>query len=86
MSLKVGTTMKHAIYIHEGYTIKKDHWVPGIVDGNGRFRYMKGADTGIMARAREFDGIPFYEIALDELKAISPRIIQKEFEKLFKGM
>lgn len=84
--LKVGSSLKYAKWVHDGYTVKKDHWVPGVVDSNGIFRYQKGAKSGIMAKARTFEGVPFLEVSLKDLEAIVPDLVKQELQALFGGM
>lgn len=84
--LKVGSRLPYARLVHEGYSIKRDHWVPGVIDSNGNFRYKKGEKTGIMARARTFKGVPFFEVALKDLEALAPFVVARELAALFGGL
>jgi hypothetical protein len=83
--LTVGSDVKYAKYIHDGYKIKRNHWVPGIVDSNGIFRYKRGVKTGIMARARTFAGVKFIEVALDDIKPLFPKKFEAMLDDFWKG-
>lgn len=80
--LTVGTKVNYASYINDGYKIKKPHWVPGYVDGNGIFRHDSGSPTGIMVQPREFEGVKFFDIAMQELEKIAPDIIKRELSRM----
>ena len=80
--LTVGSNVKHARYINDGFS-RKRRWVPGVVDGNGIFRYQPGAKTGVMISAGQFRGIRFFEIAFDEIKKIMPEVVEQELRRFF---
>lgn len=84
--LTVGSAVEYARYIHDGYEVKKGHWVPGYVDGSGIFRYAKGSDTGIYAKPRTYKGVKYFEIALEHLEGIAPDIIRYEIEHWVEGL
>lgn len=80
--LTVGSNVKHARYINDGFNRKK-RWVPGVVDGNGIFRYQPGAKTGIMVSSGRFMGVHFFEIAFSELEKIMPEVVEQELRRFF---
>lgn len=79
--LVVGSNLKYARYINDGFSRKK-HWVPGIADGNGIFRYQPGAKTGIMVQAGSFAGIKFFDVAFSEVERLMPGVIEYELRRL----
>ena len=80
--LVVGSNLKYARLINDGFN-RKRRWIPGIVDGNGIFRYQKGAKTGVMVSSGRFMGTHYFEIAFDEVKKIMPEIIESELRRFF---
>lgn len=80
--LRIGTNLDYAKWINDGYKVKKDHWVPGVVDGNGIFRYDPNAETGLMVKAREFEGVQYFDIAMNELEKVAPDIIRRELKRM----
>ena len=80
--LIVGSNVKHARFINDGFN-RKRRWVPGVVGGSGIFRYQPGAKTGVMVSAGRFMGLHYFEIAFDEVKKIMPEIIESELRRFF---
>lgn len=80
--LVVGSNVKHGKFINDGFN-RKRRWVPGVVDGNGIFRYQPGAKTGVMVSSGRFMGLHFFEIALDEVKKVMPEVIEFEMRRFF---
>lgn len=80
--LVVGSNVKHGKFINDGFG-RKRRWIPGVVDGNGIFRYQPGAKTGVMVSAGRFMGLHFFEIALDEVKKVMPEVIEYEMRRFF---
>lgn len=80
-SLCVGSAVKYAKFINDGYTMSKAHWVPGTVDGSGKFIYQQGAKTGIWVKPRVYKGIKFFDIGFEEMKKEAPAVVRYELEQ-----
>lgn len=81
ISLRVGSSVAYANMINDGYTVRTAHWVPGIIDGTGKFIYQSGAKTGIWVRPRVYKGIKFFDIGFEEMKKEAPEVVRAELEK-----
>lgn len=80
-SLCVGSSVAYARFINDGYTMRTPHWVPGTIDGNGKFIYQPGAKTGIWVRPRVHKGVRFFDIGFEEMKKEAPEIVKYELER-----
>lgn len=80
-SLCVGSSVDYAKLLNDGYKMFKSHWVPGVIDGSGKFIYQRGAKTGIYVKARVFNGLKYFDIGFEEMKKIAPDIIRRELER-----
>lgn len=80
-SLCVGSSVGYAQFINDGYTMRTPHWVPGTIDGRGKFIYQSGAKTGIWVRPRVHKGIRFFDIGFDEMKKEAPEVVRYELER-----
>lgn len=75
----VGSSVGYAKYINDGYTASQ-HWVPGTIDGSGKFIYRRGAKTGLMVRSRTYGGVKYFDIGFEEMKKEAPDVIRYELE------
>lgn len=80
-SLCVGSNVSYAKFINDGYTMRTAHWVPGIIDGTGKFIYHSGAKTGIWVKPRVYKGIKFFDVGFEEMKKEAPKIVRYELEQ-----
>lgn len=86
-TLCVGSSVKYAKYINDGYTSSR-HWVPGVIDGKGKFIYQKGAKTGIMVSSHTYKGVKYFDIGFEEMKKEAPEVVRYEldrFAEVFNG-
>lgn len=79
-TLCVGSAVKYAKYINDGYTATR-HWVPGVIDGKGKFIYQRGAKTGIMVHAHTYKGVKYFDIGFEEMKKEAPEVVRNELDK-----
>lgn len=79
-TLCVGSSVKYAKYINDGYTATR-HWVPGVIDGKGKFIYQKGAKTGIMVSSHTYKGVKYFDIGFDEMKKEAPEVVRYELDR-----
>lgn len=80
-SLCVGSNVSYARFINDGYTMRTPHWIPGIIDGNGKFIYKSGAKTGIWVKPRVYKGVKFFDIGFDEMKKGASDVVKFELER-----
>lgn len=80
-SLCVGSNVGYAKLINDGYTMRTPHWVPGTIDGTGKFIYQPGVKTGIWVRPRVYRGIKFFDIGFEEMKKEAPEVVRYELER-----
>ncbi len=80
-SLCVGSNVSYAKFVNDGYTIHTPHWVPGTIDGNGKFIYHSGAKTGIWVKPRVYKGIKFFDVGFEEMKKEAPEVVRYELER-----
>lgn len=85
LRLVVGSDVEYASDVHYDVTFTKRHWVPGVVDSNGIFRYQRGAKTGIMIHPHKRAGLFYFDIALEELKKVAPDKINETIERVFRN-
>ena len=79
-TLCVGSSVRYARYINDGYKAKK-HWVPGTIDGRGKFIYQKGAKTGIMIHSHTYKGVRYFDMGFEEMQKAAPEVIRYELDK-----
>ena len=48
--------------------MRTPHWIPGTIDGTGKFIYQPGAKTGIWVKSRVYKGVKFFDIGFEEMK------------------
>ena len=83
LTLDIGTNVNYASYANDGhFTIdpakgKDRRWVPGYWDGD-RFKYVPGADTGMLLKFTWVDGSGYWDSAL----ALFERMFEKGLDKL----
>lgn len=80
-SLCVGSSVGYAKFINDGYTMRTAHWVPGTIDGTGKFIYQPGAKTGVWVRPRVYKGVKFFDIGFEEMKKEAPEVVRYELER-----
>ncbi|XBX08362.1 HK97 gp10 family phage protein [Enterocloster clostridioformis] len=80
-SLCVGSSVSYARFINDGYTMRTPHWVPGTIDGTGKFIYQPGAKTGIWVKPRVYKGVKFFDIGFEEMKKEAPEVVRYELER-----
>lgn len=80
-TLCVGSNVKYAGYINDGYKVSKKHWVPGTIDGKGKFIYQKGSKTGIMVRAHTYKGVKYFDLGFEEMEKAAPEVVRYELNR-----
>lgn len=83
-TLCAGSSVEYSRYVNDGYNTSR-HWVPGTIDGQGKFIYQRGAKTGLMVRARTYKGVKYFDIGFDEMKKEAPEVVKYELERFAEG-
>lgn len=79
-TLTAGSSVNYAKYVNDGYVASR-HWVPGTIDGQGKFIYQSGAKTGLMVRTRTYKGVKYFDIGFEEMKKAAPEVVRYELER-----
>lgn len=79
-TLAAGSSVDYAKYVNDGY-VASGHWVPGTIDGQGKFIYQSGAKTGLMVRTRTYKGVKYFDIGFEEMKKAAPEVVRYELER-----
>ncbi|MEW4368626.1 HK97 gp10 family phage protein [Paenibacillus kandeliae] len=68
VTLEIGSNLPYAQLLNDGYTITKQHFVPGYWNSGGSFVYDPGSKTGFMAKPRTFIGRHYFDIAVNDFR------------------
>lgn len=82
LRLIVGTRVKYADYVNKGHSQQPGRFVPGVLEGD-RFRYVKGAKTGIVLKASFVKGSHYFDKSTEVLHRVFPKIANEKFEQFF---
>lgn len=80
--LFVGTAVKYARFVNDGFTQRAGQFVPGEWR-SGTFHYIPGYDEGMVLTGKIIPGVHFFEKAMDELEDDMPKLIDYEFRRLY---
>ena len=83
LTLTVGTRVKYADYVNKGHSQQPGRFVPGIFEGD-RFRYVKGAKTGIVLKSSFVKGSHYFDESVEALQKMFPQAMEKSFEQFFR--
>jgi Bacteriophage HK97-gp10, putative tail-component len=78
----LGTNIKYAQYVNDGFTQEKGRFVPGEWSGN-TFHYIPGHDEGMVLTGKTIPGAFMFEKMLDRLDTEIDRAVQFEFRRTF---
>jgi hypothetical protein len=79
----VGTTVKYARYVEEGFQQKAGRFVPGYWSDSGTFHYQPGYPSGMVLTGKFIEGAHMYRKALDYLQDDMDQIVEFEFRRLY---
>lgn len=82
LTLTVGTRVQYADYVNKGHRQQPGRFIPGIFDG-ARFRYVKGAKTGIVLKASYVEGSHYFDKSVKALERMIPDMQRSSFDQFF---
>ncbi|MGH0052965.1 MAG: HK97 gp10 family phage protein [Sphaerochaetaceae bacterium] len=93
LELEVGTNLEYASYVNDGYPLVTENsasftmkdgrlarWVPGIWEGD-RFRYIRGATSGMLLKERFIPGRPYFEDAERIFRVMFAASLEKKLQQ-----
>lgn len=75
---------KYALFVEEGH-MQHARWVPGKWEGN-KFRYMRGAKTGMMLTTRWVSGFHMARISVTKVEMEMPARYNRAFTQFVKSL
>lgn len=82
LTLTIGTNIYYAKWVNKGHRQQPGRFVPGVWEGK-HFRYIPGARTGMVLRARIVKGSFFFDDAVKVIQRSFPEMVAKSFEQFF---
>lgn len=83
LTLQIGTNVEYAQWVNDGHGQRPGRFIPGSFDGNGTFRYIPGARTGMVLKASHVAGSHFFEKAVSAFSGYWETTIRTAFEAWF---
>lgn len=83
LTLTAGSRIDYARYVNDGHRQQPGRFVPGIFEGN-KFRYVKGAKTGIILKASFVEGSHYFDKAVKALELAIPKMERSSFDQFFR--
>lgn len=83
LTLTVGTNVDYARYVNDGHRQQPGRFVPGVWDGS-HFRYVPGANTGMVLKASFVKGSHFFDKSVQVLERMFPEVANRAFEQFFR--
>lgn len=83
MKVTVGSAVDYAAYVNDGHAQQPGRFIPGVFDGNGTFRYEKGAKGGMVLKASYVYGSHYFDKAVFRMDGYTSKIAEEWFDALF---
>ena len=83
LTLQIGTNVEYAKWVNDGHRQKPGRFIPGVFNGNGVFRYVPGASTGMVLKASHVEGSHFFDKAVEAFTGYWGATIQSAFDAWF---
>lgn len=80
--LTIGTSVKYAKWVNYGHRQQPGRFVPGVWEGK-HFRYVPGANTGMVLKASFVPGSHFFDKSMGTLRRMLPTMTERAFEQFF---
>lgn len=65
LTLEIGTSVEYAKWVNDGHKQRPGRFIPGVFNGNGVFRYVPGAKSGMVLKASFVAGSHFFDKAVE---------------------
>lgn len=93
LTLEVGTNVEYAKWVNDGhwtidasntgsYFVTKNgelaRFVPGSFNGDGKFRYSKGAKTGMVIKQKFVEGKHYMEHSIRIMEKMFPKLVERK--------
>ncbi len=86
LTLKIGTNVEYAKFVNDGHRQTPGRFIPGTWDGNGKFRYQRGASTGIVLKADWVEGRHFLEHSVVIMEKMFPKLLERKMDQWLNGL
>lgn len=83
LTLEIGTNVQYAIWVNDGHSQRPGRFIPGTFDGNGTFRYVPGARTGMVLKKSHVEGSHFFDKAVEAFTGYWGETVKQAFEAWF---
>ena len=76
LSLEIGTNVQYAKWVNDGHKQKPGRFIPGEWNGDGKFRYIPGAKTGMVLKANYVEGKHYMENSVKIMQKMFPKLVE----------
>ena len=83
LTLEIGTNVEYAQWVNDGHKQTPGRFIPGEWNGDGKFRYIPGAKTGMVLKASWVDGRHYIEHSVVIMEKMSPKLIEAKLAQWF---
>ena len=83
LTLEIGTNVEYAQWVNDGHKQTPGRFIPGEWNGDGKFRYMPGAKTGMVLKASWVDGRHYMEHSVVIMEKMFPKLIEAKLAQWF---
>lgn len=87
LTLEIGTNVEYAQFVNDGHWANPQgiewRFVPGYWTGNGKFRYQKGAKTGMVLHQQYISGRHYMEHSIKIMEKMFPKMLEAKVNDWF---
>ena len=83
LTLEISTNVEYAKWVNDGHKQQPGRFIPGTFNGNGVFRYVPGARSGMVLKASHVAGSHFFDKAVEAFTGYWGETVQAAFEVWF---
>lgn len=80
LTLEISTSVEYARWVNDGHSQRPGRFIPGNFDGNGTFRYVPGASTGMVLKKSHVEGSHFFDKAVEAFGGYWGETVKAAFE------
>lgn len=85
LKLTIGTNVEYAAFVNDGHWANpqgiESRFVPGYWTSDGKFRYQKGASTGMVLKQQYIEGKHYIEHSVDIMEKMFPRLVEAKLKQ-----